>query len=338
MSQSSTLEKLEGLKRRIDVAVPAGEVDQAYRAKMQKVAKTVKLDGFRPGKVPMDVVEKRFGRSILIEIAQDLVHSSFVKVVKELDLHVAGQPEVAPDEIKRGQEFKYRIEFEVLPEIQLADLSNISITKPVLKLSEEDINNMITILQQQHQDWKEVDRTAQNKDKVDLDFSGFLEGESMENGSAKNYDLVLGSNAMIPGFEEQLIGVKAGEAREIECVFPADYHKEELKGKKVAFKIQVHKVMEPVLPEITDEFVARIGVEGGIAGLRQEIEKNIQLYLEQFLKGNLKEQVTEQLLALHSFEVPESLIREESQHLQKLLAERKQNISEAALAEQAKKE
>ena len=327
MAQSSTLEKLEGLKRRIDITVPASTVDQVYNQKIQKVANTAKIDGFRPGKIPQKVIQKQFGSSILIEAAQELIQSSLMSAVEEHKLQIAGTPSVTPKELKPGQALEFSAEFEVYPEISLADMAEVKLSRQVLELKDADIDKMLETLQKQHAEWVEVEREAANGDRVLIDFEGFINGEAFENGSAKDFQLELGSKQMIPGFEDGLIGVKFADEREITCAFPMDYPKNELAGQKATFKIHVNKVLAPKMPEINDEFAKKIGVEGGASALKKDVEKNMVSQVQQMLKDKLKKNMMDKLLDLNTITVPAALIDTEIEHLQQLA---KQQMGENA--------
>lgn len=318
MTSSSSVEQLAGLKRRIDVTVPKEEVDQVYHARIGKVAKDAKMDGFRPGKVPAHVIEKRYGQNILIEVSQELIQSSLIAAVEEHDLKVAGTPEVTPKEIKKGEALQYSADFEIYPEITLADLAEQKLEREVVELADADIEEMVQNLLKQQAEWEEVETPAANGDRVTIDFEGYINGEIFENGSAKDFQLELGSKQMIPGFEEGLEGVNKAETREVVCSFPKEYPREELAGQEATFKVTVHKISAAKLPELTDEFAKKIGVEGGAEALKQDVIKNMQQQVDQVVQGRLKTKVMDKLLELNQFEVPKALIDTEIGHLQQL--------------------
>ncbi|OGO93068.1 MAG: trigger factor [Coxiella sp. RIFCSPHIGHO2_12_FULL_44_14] len=334
MSKSSLVEKLAGLRRKLEVVVPAEKVVQAYDERLKKVARSAKIDGFRPGKIPEKVIEQRFGQNVLFEIAQELMQQYFSLAVEEHELKIVSIPELTPQNIKRGEALQYSVEFEVYPDIQLPDLSQVQIERQIIELQDQDIVNMLKMLAKQQAEWVEVERLAQTGDRVVMDFAGTIDGELFENGSAKNFQLELGSGQMIPGFEDSLLGIKAGEERDIKCTFPAEYHHQDLAGKEATFKITVHKVQEPKLPEINDEFAGKTGLDT-LDELKQEIEKSMKKQVAQLMHDRVKQKVMEKLLELNTIEIPEALIDAEIEHLQQLalqqLSEQAKNVDAANL-------
>lgn len=322
MAKSSSVEKLVGLRRRVDVVIPVEEVNHAYDERIKKVSKSAKIDGFRPGKIPAKVIEQRFGNNVLMEVAQELMESHFMDIVKENELRIVGTPELTPKNVKRGEELQFSVEFEVYPDVTLADLSQTHIERQRVELSSEDINKMMGVVAKQQAEWVEVDRPAQNGDQVTIDFEGSINGELFENGSAKGFELELGSRQMIPGFEEGILTMKAGEVRDIECTFPASYQHETLAGQKATFKITLHKVAEPKLPEINDEFAKKIGFEEGLDELKQSIAKNMSKQIEQLMHDRVKQKVMQTLLDLNTVELPNVLIDAEIEHLQQMALQR----------------
>lgn len=315
---ASSIEKLEGLKRKLTVKVPQKLVEEAYQNYLKKTAKKAKIKGFREGKVPLPVVEKQFGKSIRAEVAGELMQSSFQEAVDEHDLKVAGTPEVNPEEISKDKDFKYEVFFEVYPEIAFKDLEGESIDKEIAEVTEEDLNEMLLKLRKQHANWKEVDRASEEGDRLDIDFEGFIDGKPFEGGKAKNFQLELGSKQMIAGFEEGLIGKKAGEDVELKVTFPEQYPVEDLASKPATFKVKINKVEQPELPELNDEFGKKLGFDDGIEGLKQQVRKSLEMELKQVIQGKLKSEVLERLLKLNQFSVPSALIDSEVEHLQQM--------------------
>jgi len=331
MSTSSSVEKLSGLKRRIDITVPADKVTELYNQRIKKVATTAKLDGFQPGKSKnklvetrkMKVVESRFGKGILAEVAEELMKSNFARVIDEQKLKVAGMRPIAPDqELRLGNELKFSAEVELYPEIHLADMTNVKLERSVVAIEETDIDEMISTLLKQNADWVESDKPAQKGSKVIIDFEGKIDGNELERGSAKDFHLELGQNRMIPGFEDDLIGAKAGETREVTCTFPKDYPRPELADQTANFVVQVKQVLEPKEPEVNEEFAKKLGVEGGVNELRTEVKETMQKQVEHLLRDQLKMKVLQKLAELNPIEVPDCMVAAEIQHLHEMTKER----------------
>lgn len=314
----SAIEKLEGLQRCLKVSVPQAEVEKAYQQKLQEVAKTVKLKGFRVGKVPIKVVEQKFGSDILNEVAGELIQSSFEKAIEEHKLNIAGTPDVKPQSFNKTAPIEYEATFEVYPEIELKDLTGESIEKHIAEVTDEDVNTMLEKLRKQQAIWEDVDQGAKQGDRVVIDFEGFIDDKPFEGGSAKDFQLELGSKQMIPGFEDGLIGAKAGDELNLNVTFPEKYPVQDLAGKAAMFKVTVNKVQAGKLPPIDDGLAKKIGVEGGIDDLRKQIRKNMQLELERFTNEKLKQNVLDRLLNRNTVLLPKSLIDSEIEHLQQM--------------------
>lgn len=313
-----SVETTTGLERRLTVGVPAARVDSAVHARLQQAARTVQMKGFRRGKVPAKVVEQRFGDSVRREVIGEILGETFYEAVQSQNLRPAGQPSIEPKNLEPGKDLEYIATFEVYPEITLGEFSGFKIEKPVADVTEADIDTMIENLRKQQGTWEEVSRAAADGDLVNIDFEGTKGGVAFEGGSAQGSDLMLGSKRMIPGFEDGIVGMKAGEEKVLSLSFPADYHSEELKGAAVEFKVKLNKVSERKLAELNDEFFAKYGIsEGGLDAFRVEVRKNMERELRRAVRNKIKEQVMEALLASHSFDVPAALINQEIQVLRR---------------------
>lgn len=314
-----TEESANGLERKIVVEVPAETIDEAVNKKLQSIAKTVRINGFRPGKVPMKVIRKRYGGHVRQEVLGDVINDSYRDALEQVALKPAGMPSIEPvvdeaeSENSEPQEgFRYRATFEVFPEIQVAPLSGKSIEKKVAEVGDADLDEMIETLRKQRVNWVDVDRPAKTDDQVTMDFAGSIDGEEFDGGSAKEAPLVLGSGSMISGFEEQLEGVTKGESRTIKVSFPEDYRATHLAGKDAQFEITVHAVKESELPVVDEEFAKAFGVEeGGIDALRADIRKNMERELSQSLDNLNKQAVMDVLLENNDFDVPSSMVKDE---------------------------
>ncbi|WP_163932641.1 trigger factor [Paraferrimonas sp. SM1919] len=306
-----SVETTQGLERRLTITIEAKQIEDMVAAKLKSEAKRVRIDGFRPGKVPLSVVNKRFGAAIRQEVMGEAMQRSFFEAVVAEKINPAGMPTFAPTQ-SEGEDFVFTATVEVYPEVELANLDAIEVEKPVCTIKAEDIDSMVDTLRKQHAKFEAVEREAKDGDKVKIDFVGSIDGEEFDGGKGEGFDLEIGSGRMIPGFESGIAGHKAGEQFDIEVTFPEEYHAENLKGKAATFAITLTEVTEAVLPELNDEFVALFGItEGGVDALKAEIEKNMQRELDQALKANIKTQTLDGLVAKNELEVPAALVEQE---------------------------
>ncbi|MCV6615995.1 MAG: trigger factor [Cellvibrionaceae bacterium] len=304
-----SIETTSGLERRLTVGVPAEQVEGEVTKRLQEAAKTVHLNGFRKGKVPLKVVKQRFGAGVRQEVLGEVMSRSFYEAVQQEGVNPAGQPSIEPKEMGEGKDFEFVATFEVYPEIELGDLASIEVTKLKAEVGDKDVDNMIETLQKQQGEYKEVRRKAVKENQLNIDYVGTKGGEEFEGGKAEGQDLVLGSNSMIPGFEDGLIGAKKGEEKVLNLTFPEDYHAEELKGAEVEFAVKVNSVSALELPELDDEFFKKYGVEeGGEEKFREEVRNNMERELKNAGKNKVKAQVMDALLEAHTVEVPKALI------------------------------
>lgn len=318
-----SLETTEGLERRLTITVPAEQVDTEVNGRLRQLAKTRRIDGFRPGKAPLSVIKKMYGASVEQEVAGDLMQRNFFEAVMSEKLNPAGMPTMEPGPIKAGEDFTFTAVFEVYPEVEVKGLDAISVEKPQAEVQDADLEKMIETLQKQHADWVSVEREAGTDDRVTMNFVGSVDGEEFEGGAAEDFQLVLGSGRMIPGFEDGLMGKKVGDNFVLEVNFPEEYHAENLKGKPAQFDVAVTKVEAQELPELTEEFVKRFGVaDGSVDGLKAEVRKNMDRELTQALKASVKEQVIDGLLEQNPVDVPKSLVDNEIETLRKQALQR----------------
>jgi trigger factor len=312
-----SVESSKGLERKLKINLPAEQFDQAYDARLKSIAKTAKLAGFRPGKVPLNVIRQMYGPSIKQEILSDLVQRSYSEAIREKKLKPAGMPQINAQPPQDGKNVEFTATFEIFPEIKLADFGKLKINKPQARIEDADVEKMLGKLQQQRAAWEEVNRAAKTTDQLLIDFDGTIDGQAFTGGTAQDIRLVLGSGQMIEGFEEQLSGVIPGEERTIQVKFPKDYGKQDLAGKKAVFKVICKKVEQQKLPEVNADFVQSFGVEdGSVDGLKNRLREHLQRELEQNIKINIKKQVTDGLIALHKIALPNVLIDEEIQRMQ----------------------
>jgi trigger factor len=308
-----SVETTSGLERRLIVGVPAARVDGAVDSRLQKAARTVKLDGFRPGKVPMSVVRQRFGESVRMEVLGEVMNECFYEAIQQQDLKPAGRPNIEPKSLEAGKDIEFVATFEVFPVIEAKDYSSIAVKKPVAEITSADVEKMIDNLRKQRASWDAVERAAAEGDQVNIDYLGTKDGAEFDGGKAEGSDLELGSGRMIPGFEDGIVGMKAGDEKVLSLSFPADYHSEDLKGAAVEFKITLNSVNEQTLPPLDDELFGAYGVkEGGEAAFRVEVEKNMARELKNATKSRIKNQVMEGVLKVHAdLQVPKALVSQE---------------------------
>ncbi|SCZ63640.1 trigger factor [Thiohalomonas denitrificans] len=318
-----SVEATGGLERRMTVDIPEEQISREVDKRLQQMARTTRIKGFRPGKVPMKVIKTRYGDQVRQEVLGEVVQSSFYEAVGQENLRPAGHPRVEPKEGDENQEgFAYTATFEVMPEIEPAPVEGVEVDKVTSEVTDADVEKMLETLRKQNADWVKVDREAGDGDRVVIDFKGTIDGEPFEGGEGENVPVTIDSGRMIPGFEEGLKGAKAGEERTLDLTFPDDYGYKEVAGKPAQFQVKIHAVEQPNLPEIDDEFAKRFGVESAEA-LKKEVRDNMERELEQTLKARVKQQVMDKLVELNDVEIPKALIENESQAL---LEQMRQNM------------
>jgi trigger factor len=313
-----SVETSAGLERRMRVQVPADKIEQEVATRLQKVGRSAKIKGFRPGKIPPKVIKQHYGDQVRNEVLQEILQSSYSEAIMQEKLHPAGGPNIEPETLEEGKDLTYIAVFEIYPEIELKKLAKIKIQQPEVSIAASDVDTMIENLRKQRADWSAVERKAADGDQVTLDFDGTLNGEPFAGGSAKEFAIVLGDGQMLADFEKNLKGVKAGDEKSFKMKFPKDYHATELAGEKVEFAIKVSQVAEQALPELDEEFIKAYGIESGSSDeLRKDIEKNMERELEAKSKAEIKKQILEGLLDTNPIDLPAVLVTQECQSLQK---------------------
>ncbi|EEY38144.1 trigger factor [Vibrio mimicus] len=326
-----TVETLEGLQRRLNITVPAANIEDAVTAELRNIAKNRRFDGFRKGKVPMKMVAKMYGKAVRQDVLGEVMQRHFIEAIVKEKINPAGAPTFAPVEIGEGKDLVFTATFEVYPEVELKGLEDIAVEKPAAEVTDADVAEMLETLRKQQATWKEVDEAAENGKRVSIDFVGSINGEEFEGGKAENFPLEMGAGRMIPGFEDGIVGKTKGMEFVIDVTFPEEYHAENLKGKAAQFAIKVNKVEARELPELNDEFVARFGVaEGGVDALKAEVRKNMERELKQAIKARIKEQAIEGLVKANEIDVPSALIDQEIGVLRQQAAQRFGGNVEAA--------
>ena len=308
-----SIETTSNLERRLTVGVPAERVEVEVNSRLQKAAQKAKLPGFRPGKVPLKVMHQRYGAGVRQEVLGEVVSQSFQEAVIQEKLRPAGQPSIEPKSLEPGKDLQYVAIFEVFPDVELVDMKDFPVAKPVAQVKEEDVDNIIEVFRKQQGTWDEVKRPAILTDKVNLNYTGLKDGQEFEGGSAQDSDLELGSGRMIGGFEDGIVGMKPEDEKTLELSFPDDYHNEDLKGAAVEFKITLNKILELVPAKIDEELFAEYGVEeGGEERFREDVSANMARELKNAVEASVKQQVMDALLEAHqSLEVPKALVGQE---------------------------
>jgi trigger factor len=334
-----SVEATSELSRKMTVTVSEDKISQQVNSKLQSLSGNVKIDGFRPGKVPQAVIKKRYGQQVREEVVSDLIQSSFYDAVRDEKLNPAGAPQIKANKIAEGEGLEYEATFEIIPEFVLMPLETLEVKQFTSKVEESDIDRMVDRLRDQKKSWETVDRKSKSEDRIVISFEGAHEGENFTNGKTEDFPVVIGSGQMIPGFEDKLIGLAAGEKTEFDIEFPKEYPSEKLAGNTAHFTIEVARVEEPKLPELDGDFVKSFGVASGdVAELRSDILSNMEREMTRALKNRTKSSVMDQLFDRNTLQLPEVLIQDELEELLKPYREsarkHKQNLDEAALKEQ----
>jgi trigger factor len=311
-----TVESGEGLERRLNVELPAGRLTEEVDKRLKQLARNVRMDGFRPGKVPMRLIKQRFGGQVTQEAAAELVQATLLEATAQEKLRLVGEPRI---ELRGGdtkEAFGYTATFEVMPEIEDTEVVNLKVKRPVAEVTEADVDAMIEKLRKQRVKWNQVERPAQEGDTLKIDFEGFIDGAPFEGGKAEGIPLRLGSGSMVEGFEAGLIGAISNESRTLNLRFPDDYRASQLAGKDASFEVKVNEVSEPHLPEVDAEFIKAFGVEDGtLESLRADVRGNMERELRHKLRSATKDQVLDALVSANPLTLPKVLVQEEAMRL-----------------------
>jgi len=326
-----SVESTGALERRMTVAVPADQFEQAFSDRLRRLSRSVKMAGFRPGKVPLKMVEAQYGQQVLQEVAGDLINSSFQQAVGQQGLKPAGGPTIEPRSLDRGKDLEYTATFEVYPEIKAPSLAGVRIERPTSTVGDADVDRTLERMRQQQVEWQPVAEAAADGHRVTMDFSGSLDGKEVPGTSATGYRVELGKKALVPDFERQLIGMKEGDQRQIDVVFPDDYGNKDLAGKTVNFDVKVTAVEKALLPEVDDAFAHRFGVkDGGVATLRDEVRANLNRELEDRVRLLVRDRVMNALVEANQIELPRQLVEQEAGNL---LAANRRALQQAGMPE-----
>lgn len=309
------LETVGQLERRLNFAIPVNEIDAAVNAKLKKVARTARIQGFRPGKAPLKIVEQSYGPQARDEAVNEAVQAAYANAVSEQKLRVAGYPrfEGLPMD---GEAFKFSAVFEVYPEIQIGDLTDKEVERPTLTVSDNEIDRTIEILRKQRTKFERVERAAEKGDRVIVDFKGTLDGVAFEGGSASNYAFEAGAGKMLPEFDSAVVGMKEDETKVFDLTFPDDYQGKDVAGKTAQFEVTMKNVAAPVLPEVDGEFAKLLGIEDGdVQKMREEIKRNVEREVKRRLTARAKDAVMQLLIDIAPSELPKALVELETSRL-----------------------
>ena len=313
----ANLETLSALERRLSVTLPVADIDNEIESRLKRLSRTVKMHGFRPGKVPLKVVAQQYGPQVRQEVLGDAMQKSFGEAVRNQNLRVAGYPRFDLKPPADGAaEFHYSATFEVYPDVKVGDIGNASIERPHLLVSEAEVDRTIELMRKQRATYEPAQRAARNEDRVTIDFRGSIDGAEFQGSTGNGQQAVLGDGRLVPDFEANVVGVGAGESKTFDVRFPDDYHGREVAGKTARFEVTVKEVAAPVLPAVDAQFAKGLGVaDGEIAKMRAEIRANVEREVKAKLKSNLREQVMQALLDATKMETPKGLLQMEVQRM-----------------------
>ena len=315
---AATLENISQLERRINISLPTHEIENEVQARLQRLARTVKMHGFRPGKVPLKVVARQYSEQVRREVLGDVLQKNFGDEIRAQNLKVAGYPRFEPKSLADGaSQVEFSATFEIYPEVAVGDLSTKIITRPVTSVSDAEVDKTLEIMRKQRASYDTVERAAAAGDKVTIDFVGKSDGKEFEGGKGENFDLIVGDGRLLKDFENQVVGLKAGDEKAFEIRFPEDYHDKDLAGKTATFDVKLKKVAQPQLPPVDADFAKSLGVaDGNLETMRSEVRENLEREIKRRIGGRLKDQVMQALIDLTSVTAPKSLVELEIERMQ----------------------
>ncbi len=302
----------EGLERQMKVAVPAEQIDNEVKSRLRKISQRTKINGFRKGKAPFTIIQREYGDAVREEVVGDVIQNSFADALDQESLRPAGRPRIDDRSDEPGKELTYTATFEIYPTVENLQYEGFDLERATVDIDDAEVDKVLDRMREQRKEWHAAEKEAALGDRVRIDFVGSIDGEKFLGGEAEDYPLQLGSGVMIPGFEDPLIGAKAGEQRDVNITFPEEYKDENLAGKAAHFDVTVRTVEEGVIPEIDSNFAERMGIEdGSIETLRKEVKENMQRELDQTAQTKLKKIVFDTLAEHNQFDVPKSMIEAE---------------------------
>jgi trigger factor len=316
-TMQATIEKLSNLERRLNVSLPTQEIESEVDNRLRRMARQIKMPGFRPGKVPMKLVQQTYGGQVRQEVLGDALEKSFGEAIRQQNLRVAGFPRFepkAPADV--AQQVEFSATFEVYPEIELADLSSITLERPVVTVGDAEVDKTIEVLRKQRVHYHEATREAATGDSVTIDYTGTIDGQPFEGGTGTDHTTVLGEGRLLADFERQVLGMRPGETRSFEVAFPADYHGKDVAGKTARFEVTLKQVREPHLPEVNEEFAKALGIpDGDVAKMRADVQGNLEREVRRRCEARTKDHVMKALLESTRIELPKSLVGMEIERL-----------------------
>jgi len=321
----ATIEKVSNLERRLNVTLPSQEIEAEVENRLKKLARNVRMHGFRPGKVPYRLVQQQYGGQVRQEVLGDALQKTFGEAVRSQNLRVAGYPRFEAKPVAGEDSVEYSATFEIYPEIELSDITQATIERPVVEVSDAEVDKTIEILRQQRVHYHAADRGAENGDRITIDYTGTQDGTEFEGGSGKDHTTVLGEGRLLADFEKAVVGLHAGESRTFELTFPEDYHGKDVAGKTASFSVTVKQVETPHLPEVDAEFAKQLGIgDGDIAKMRVDIKANLEREVRRRIQTRVKDQVMKTLLEHAKLELPNALIDME---IERLMAGMRQDLA-----------
>ena len=327
-----SVETTNGLERKMTVVIEEERLSSVIDGRLQDMTKTVKVKGFRTGKVPLKIVKQQYAQQVRQEVVGDVLQSTLYEAIGQEKLNPAGQPKIDSIKSDPGQGMEYTALFEIYPEVKLGDLSKETIEKQVAEIMDADVEEMLETVRGQHKEWVTADRVAKDGDQLNINFKGMIDGEVFPGGEANDMPIELGSGRMIKGFEEGLVGAKAGDDVTLSVTFPDDYHAKDLAGKPAEFDTHVNKVEEAKLPELDDEFAKKLGIkDASLENMHKEIKASMQQELDNRLNTQMKTSVMDALVNAHDFDVPKPLIEDESEAIKKNMLE---NLKQQGMQDQ----
>ena len=327
-----SVESTGNIERKLSIVIPAERIDGEVETRLKSMRSRVKIDGFRPGKVPMSVVSQQYGDSVYQEVVGEIFQSTFYEAAEQENLKVAGMPQIDATTLEAGKDLEYTATFDIYPQFEIADVSKMEVKRPAVKIMAADVDEMIETLRKQQKEWKEVKRGAKDGDLLVVDFDGKIDGEDFEGGSSQDFSVELGAGRMLKDFEKALVGMKVGAEKEADITFPEEYPAENLKGKTAQFTLKVKTVSQPALPEVDEDFIKKFGIEDGTEkSFKAEIKSNMGRELEQRIKARVKQSVMEGLHDLHEIDLPAALVKDEVQQVRNEMAQNSQGADLSSL-------
>ncbi len=317
-----SVESGEGLKRKLKVQIPSERVDEQVDKKLREMRGQVRLQGFRPGKVPMKVVQKRYGPQVRGEVLDEVVRSTYAEALEQESLRPAGTPDIQPLTVEPGKDLEYEASFEVIPEVEVQGIESIELTRPAVDIEAADVDRILERLRQQHAEYSEVDRAAEEGDRAIIDFHGQVDGEDFSGNSGEDVPVPLGEGQMPGPFEEELVGMKTGDEKTVRYTFPEGFPDATIAGREAEFSVTMKKVEAPALPEADDAFAETLGIEGGLEALRERITESLEREREQAVRTRVKNQVMDALVERNEIELPQTLVDSEIDQLRQQTRER----------------